>query len=97
MILAMVQTYRQKWIMTINYKTCPNCANIVEGKRKDKIYCQPNCRKRYWDKTHRDYYKNYYWLNRDKAREYYIKRKVKYKILNKNLYKGRKEVILTKA
>lgn len=82
--------------MTIKFKTCPNCSNIVLPGNRFKKFCCSNCCKRYWDKTHPEYYKEYYRQNRKKILKYYKDREIKYKRLRHNYYKGKKEVRLTK-
>jgi len=67
-------------------KTCPNCSNIFNVKHGLQKFCCPNCCRRYWDKSHRDYYKDYYKQNRKKILKYYGDRKEKYNKMQ-NIYK----------
>ena len=81
----------------IRYKgqNCPNCFNIFPVKHGRQKYCSLNCAKRYWDKKNRIYYKNYYIENIGISREYYQRNKKRIKLINHNIYEGKKEVKLT--
>lgn len=74
-------------------KLCKRCGNYFEETTKRQIYCCSNCRKRYWDEKNRDYYKRYYYLNRNKLKSYYNKRENKYSQYRKNYYKDKREIL----
>ena len=78
--------------MTINFKTCPNCSSVFRVDHGLRKFCNPNCCRRYWDKQHPEYYRQYYNDNREGILQYYRKRKKKYRKLRHNIYKDKREI-----
>lgn len=72
---------------------CINCGGGLKGKRRK--FCCDNCQRRNWDKQNPEYYRQYYYRNRNKIKLYYQERRIEYNEKRRNYYHAKQEIKLS--